>query len=639
VPLLVETRPVALIVVSERALLGRRVRGSLALLGFKGAVALERAAVAGALVENEKRFRSLVQNSSDVVMIVDVDSAIRYVTPSVGRVLGYQQDDITNTRLTDLLHPEDHAHALSFFAQAANQLGEASIVEWRMRHRDGTWLVMETASNNLLHEPNIGGFVLTTRDVSERKSLEEQLIHQAFRDPVTGLANRALFVDRIQHALARSSREDRALAVLLLDLDDFKTVNDSLGHAAGDRMLEDTGARLQASIRSGDTLARVGGDDFGVLLEDIAGRNDAAEAAERIVSAFRSPFVLGDKEVFVHASIGLAMGGEAGEGADELLRNADTALHTAKNFRRGAWEFFDPVMHDAMLERLELRAALEKAIEGRELVVHYQPIMRLADPTVVGMEALVRWNHPTRGLLSPAEFVPLAEETGLITAIDRWVLEEACRQAVAWQPDGAASGPEVSVNLSARHLQSLELVSLVSLALQSSGLPPGLLILEITESVLMRDTDATVERLRELKELGVRLAIDDFGTGYSSLSYLRRFPVDILKVDKLFVDGLGTGLEESALVHAIVQLSHALGLETIAEGIESAEQCTQLVDLGCELGQGYHFARPMDAEGAVTFLRDSSRPRRRARMPKGNGSKPSARPKTVQRRPKELPVS
>ena len=432
-------------------------------------------------------------------------------------------------------------------------------------------------------------------------SLEERLVHQALHDPLTGLANRVLFRDRVEHARSRAARGER-VAVLFLDLDNFKSVNDSLGHAEGDRLLEVVAGRLLQATRGCDTVARLGGDEFGVLLEGMTQEPDVVVIVERITASLRRPVALLGREVLVSASIGVAHV-EMAQGVDEVLRNADLAMYRAKAAGRGGHEVFEPGMHTAVLERLELESDLRRAIEFGEFRLLYQPIVELDSGQTIGVEALLRWEHPTRGLLAPLSFVPLAEETGLIVPIGRWVLGEACRQGRRWQldtPDGRA--PSLSVNISGRQLLEPTLAADVAQVLAESGLEPALLTLEITESVLMRDTEATLATLHELKALGVRLAIDDFGTGYSSLSYLQCFPIDVLKIDKAFIEGVARGGSDAVLARTIVTLADLLRLSTVAEGVERDDQRTHLMALGCSRGQGYLFARPLDAEDVRTLL-------------------------------------
>ena len=428
--------------------------------------------------------------------------------------------------------------------------------------------------------------------LGERDALAAQLEHQAFHDSLTDLANRALFNDRVRHALARSRRERGGLAVLFVDLDDFKVVNDSLGHGAGDRLLREVAARLRSCLREHDTVGRLGGDEFAILAED----TDLATArrlAERVLVTLGAPFPLVGGQVTIRASIGIAVDENHALDATQLLRNADIAMDAAKSRGKGAYAVFQSSMLRSVRDRHDVQAALAGAIERRELVVHYQPIVDLHNGRVAGAEALVRWPRPDRGLVPPAEFIPLAEETGLVVELDRFVLRQACRQMAGWT---AQAGPLLlHVNLSAHHLLRSDLAGNVAAALDDAGLAPECLALEITESVLMHDLEVAIVRLQELKRLGVHLAIDDFGTGYSSLAYLRQMPIDAVKIDKSFVDGVAGGPEESAVARAIIALAGTLHLDTVAEGVEEAEQATALAELGCHLAQGYHFSRPIPA--------------------------------------------
>jgi diguanylate cyclase (GGDEF)-like protein/PAS domain S-box-containing protein len=426
--------------------------------------------------------------------------------------------------------------------------------------------------------------------VIERKRAHERLAHQALHDPLTELPNRALFLDRLALAQARLRRRPASMAVLFADVDRFKVVNDSLGHDAGDRLLVSVARRLRDVLRPGDTLARFGGDEFAVLCEDVPA-GDVAGIVERMMTALAEPFAVGRREVFVSLSVGIAFARDPDQRPESLLRDADAAMYLAKDRGRARYEVFDEAMRDQSTERLLLENALRRAPERGELRALYQPIVRLADGAMIAAEALVRWVHPERGFLEASQFVPMAEETGIIVPIGGWVLAEACRQAASWLGNGQA--PAVSVNLSARQLNRADLVDTVDAALSSSGLLPDRLWLEITESVLMEDADAAVAELERLRALGVHLSVDDFGTGYSSLAYLRRFPVDALKVDRSFVAGLGEDPEDSAIVEAVVSMAHSLGLSVVAEGVETEEQLARLRDLGCESAQGFYFAAPV----------------------------------------------
>jgi diguanylate cyclase (GGDEF)-like protein len=479
------------------------------------------------------------------------------------------------------------------------------VVEFRIRHKDGRYVHTETLPTDLLHDPNVAGIVLNTRDVSERWEFEQRLAHLAFHDPITGLANRSLFRERVQHALERHSRDSELIAVLFLDLDDFKTVNDSLGHAAGDELLREVGARISTCIRSADTGARLGGDEFAVLLEGVDEKS-VTDCGDRIMSALDAPFVVDGKQLFVRASLGIAFGDwdrSGPAGTEELLRNADVAMYTAKEKGKGRWQVFEPQMHSAVLRRLELKADLQRAVDGPQFALHYQPIVAMETGALTAVEALLRWEHPERGTIMPAEFIALAEDSGLIVPIGAWVLEQACRDARLIQDKYPQDPPlAISVNLSARQLQRSAIVSEVKHALQASGIDPSSLILEVTETAVMQDLDLSILRLHELKGLGVRLAIDDFGAGHSSLTSLRRFPVDTLKVDKSFVDAISDGGDATALAAAIVHLAATLRLDAVAEGVERAEQSERLLELGCRLGQGYYFAKPVTRQGMEELL-------------------------------------
>jgi diguanylate cyclase (GGDEF)-like protein/PAS domain S-box-containing protein len=535
--------------------------------------------------QNEARFRSLVQHSSDVIIVTRADGTMRYVSPSAARVFGYDPASMLRQSVPDLLHPEDRERATAFFRNAAQAPGVTGPVEWRFNQPDGSWLHAEILATNLLHDTTVKGVVLNTRDLSERRRLEDQLIHQAFHDPLTGLANRALFRDRVSHALALAQRSSNLVTVLFLDLDDFKKVNDSLGHAEGDRLLIAAAERFLACARSADTVARLGGDEFAILIE---GADGGEGLPDRLAAAMSHPFSLSSNQVRVTASIGVASASKS-DTADDLLRNADMAMYAAKRRGKGRAATYESRMYADIRERLDLEAALRGAIEGHELTLFYQPIVNLHTGAICGMEALLRWEHPQFGRLLPQHFIPLAEETGLIVQLGSWVMGEACRQLQAWRAVQPNLSLAVSINISGRQLQGAGLAEVLRQTLTSSGVEPSSVVLEITESVLMQQTDGVLERLQQLKALGVRLAIDDFGTGYSSLSYLQRFPIDILKIAKPFVEEVGQGADRSALARAIVGLGDTLKLQTIAEGIERAEQRAALIELGCGLGQGHHF--------------------------------------------------
>jgi diguanylate cyclase (GGDEF)-like protein len=444
--------------------------------------------------------------------------------------------------------------------------------------------------------------------VSERKALERRLAHQAFHDALTNLPNRALFRDRVEQALTRRRRHGTRLAVVFLDLDDFKTVNDSLGHAAGDAVLQEVASRLRECIRASDSAARLGGDEFAVLLDGVADELEAITVTERLIEALVPPVVLDGRECLTTPSVGIAFDSDGAEDAEELLRNADLAMYLAKDQGKGSYAVFQPAMHAAAVDRLELKADLKRAVQDDGLSLVYQPIVNLEDGDIIAVEALARWVHDERGPVPPSEFIPLAEQTGLIVPLGRELLREACRQAAAFQ----ATCPRepalaMSVNLSARQLQSPDIADEVRAALEEAEISPSSLVLELTESAMMEDVELAIRRLNELRDLGVSLAIDDFGSGYSSLNYIRRFPIDILKIDRSFIQGVARGAAETqALTAAIIDLAGILGLRPVAEGIENAAQLTRLRELGCPLGQGFYLYTPQSATHIATLLRDQA---------------------------------
>jgi diguanylate cyclase (GGDEF)-like protein/PAS domain S-box-containing protein len=597
-----ETHGLLVVAVEDES---RTVGASLAALATEVSLALESAALTEEVHRRagEARFASLVQHASDLITVLAADATIVYQSPSVERVLGYSAEDVVGSRFERLLAPGEEGRLLHLLADRSAG-SEPQVLECALRHLDGSVRQFEILYTDLLEDENVRGIVLNGRDVSERKAFEEQLAHQAFHDPVTNLANRALFVERVRHALSRSRRDGDGVAVLFMDLDDFKTVNDSLGHAAGDAVLLEVAKRLDACVRASDTAARFGGDEFAIVLEDVAGPQNAADTAERILESLEAPLRVDGKEIYIGASLGISVvSGDPVVDADELVRNADAAMYIAKRDGKGGYRIFEPAMHEGVLERLELRADLQRALAAGQLELHYQPVVRLADGTVTGVEALLRWRHPERGIVPPDVFIPLAEEMGLIVPIGRWVLREACRQARQMQTLLAATVPlTMAVNLSVKQLQHSDIVADVADALAESSLPACCLTLEITETVMMTDTETSLQRLHDLKSLGVRLAMDDFGTGYSSLSYLSRLPVDVIKMDRSFLSA-GASPQTSALASAVVGLGETLQLEVVAEGIEYEEQWTGLRELGCDLGQGFLFARPMDAHTTLEYLR------------------------------------
>jgi diguanylate cyclase (GGDEF)-like protein/PAS domain S-box-containing protein len=565
-----------------------------------------RAAAAGATVmtvsESESRLRALIEHAPGTATVLSDSGLITYQARSVARMLGHEAARMVGTPFLSYVHTEDQPVS-SFPRDLAPQPGSSSELAWRVRHRDGTWRHLEITVTNLTHEAGVRGFVLSSRDESERRGVERRLRHQARHDALTGLVNRATFVDAVQRELVGRDRQVSLMAVLFLDLDDFKNVNDSLGHNTGDELLRAVAQRLRGAVSSDDIVARLGGDEFAILLRNLHNREDAEHVAERLLEATNEPFALADKSMNLRTSVGIATSDTLDGYADEFLRNADVAMYAAKAQGKGCYATFDPSMHMAAMERLQLKNELHRAIEQRTLSLDYQPVVDLRSGAVHGVEALARWTHPQLGPIKPDRFIPLAEETGLIIPLGRWVLEEACAQARSWQlANPRHEGLFVSVNLSSWQLRDPNLVQDVSDVLRQTGLSPASLMLELTESGMLDDIEPMVEQLGRLRALGLQIAIDDFGTGYSSLSYLRRLPIDVLKIDRSFVEGIGDARQALALARTIIDLANVLELQTVAEGIELLDQRTQLTSLGCDLGQGFHFARPIDVPGIDRLL-------------------------------------
>ena len=605
-PILSQGRLAGAVVLLDAADASNPTRDSLEMLAAQVGLALESAALTeNALrTQSEAHLSALVQHSTDVILVITSDTTVTYASPSIREILGYETRDFVGQRLLGYVAVEDQA----LFQPVLTLASETTqAFEFRIRHRDGRLLYAECLITNLLNKAAVGGIVVNLRDITERKQFEEQLTYQAFHDPVTDLPNRALFRDRVEHALSRRRDDSGTVAVLFADLDDFKAVNDTLGHTAGDRLLQAVSSRLRSVLRVGDTVARLGGDEFAILLEDVANETVVSEIVEGLREAIGAPLPLDGREVSVQCSIGIAVAGSTGEGAsasrvDELLRNADVAMYQAKAADGDTYRYFKPEMHEVVVKQLALRADLKAAIAAQELTLVYQPIIDLRTGGISGCEALLRWEHPVRGTVSPATFIPVAEESGLIIALGRWVLERACEDAVTFQAAGShGQRRAISVNISAAQLHRTEIVDEVREALHSSGLDPGCLVLEITESLLIDDVELAIERLTALRLLGVRVAVDDFGTGYSSLNYIRRLPIDFLKIDKQFIDNVDANNKDGKLTAAIIGLAGVLELACVAEGVERPAQHERLKALGCDYAQGFLLARPMTA-GALREL-------------------------------------
>jgi diguanylate cyclase (GGDEF)-like protein/PAS domain S-box-containing protein len=559
--------------ITERKRAEAEIHGALSLLN----ATLDSTADGILVVDRDGRFRSFNRKFVDMWNLSDAILATGDDTQALRSVLSQLSDPDGFVAKVQELYAQPDAHS-------------RDLVEFR----DGR--TIERCSQPQLVDGVPVGRVWSFRDITERVRLERELAYQAFHDSLTGLANQALFADRVTHALTRSSRRQSALAVLFVDLDDFKTVNDSLGHPAGDALLIAVAERLRDCLRATDTAARLGGDEFALLIEDLHSRDEATLVADRLIAALNEPFLIAGREFVVGASVGIAFD-EVHITTDHILRNADIAMYTAKRAGKRRFAIFETEMHTAAVDRLEIEADLRQALDRREFMLQYQPIVALDNGRVVGVEALVRWRHPRRGLLAPGTFIPIAEETGLICELGRQVLLEACIQARRWQQLRPQDPPlSLSVNLSPRQLQADDLIGDVIEALTVSRLDPATLILEITEGAMVHDTEAIIARLKALKALGVRVALDDFGTGYSAFSYLERLPIDVLKIDRSFVGMLQTDEKKSSLTQAIVSLAQTMDLVAVAEGVETAAQAETLGRLGCDLAQGFYLARPMDAD-------------------------------------------
>jgi diguanylate cyclase (GGDEF)-like protein/PAS domain S-box-containing protein len=542
---------------------------------------------------SDARFAAMVRSSSDLTTVVSADGTVVYQSPSLTRLLGRQPAEMVGTKFWELLDDGDLVHWHRVMASIERDPSGERSAEWRLRRADGCVVPVESRLTNLLDDPAVGGIVLNSRDVSERINLEQELRHQAFHDSLTGLANRALFHDRLEHALDRLDQMRGAVSVLFLDLDDFKAVNDGRGHGAGDDLLKAVAARLLHTIRTGDTLARLGGDEFAVLIES-DDPSVPSSMAERILDTFHLPFPFAGGRAGIRASIGIATATDPGVNADELLRDADVAMYAAKDAGKCRYEWFRPGLHRQVINRFQLEADLARATENGELAVHYQPIVDLVSAEAAGLEALMRWNHPDRGMVMPAEFIPIAESSGLIVPMGNWLLRRACREVREIQQQTERADLSLAVNLSARQLDEPSLVATVSSALAESGLRAELLTLEITESVFIANPERSTFVLERLKELGVKLSIDDFGTGYSSLAYLEHLPVDELKIDRTFVADKRAKSGSSTLLQTIVRMGQDLGLETVGEGVETEEELERLRSAGCRLAQGFLLSRPAD---------------------------------------------
>lgn len=553
------------------------------------------------MAEGEARFRALVQNSFDIITIHDQAGVTIYESPAASRVLGYPPGSLIGKTPFETVHPKDVARAREAFSALLR--GESSPVPTVMRFRraDGSWIHLEVLGNNLLDHPGIRGIVLTSRDVTERKRAEERVQFLANYDVLTGLPNRFLMQDRLTQAVAQAHRNRLRVGVMHIDLDRFKLVNETLGHYVGDVLLKQAADRIRRLIREGDTVARTGGDEFTIVFPNVASLPALSTTAERLLEDLSRPFPGEGQDLFVSASIGISLYPDDAGSVDELTKHADAAMYSAKHLGRNNYQFFTTDMNREVQERMLIEGGLRTAIQRDELSLVFQPKIDLATRRVFGAEALLRWNHPKLGVISPARFVPVAEEAGLVGAIGEWVLRTACRQIRTWQDAGFAL--QVAVNVSARQFQQYDVADLVLNVMHESGVRAEHLEVELTESAVMNDAETSIVTLERLADSGVQIAIDDFGTGYSSLSYLKRLPLDVLKIDQSFVRDISSDPNDAAIVRAIITLARSLGIKVIAEGVENEAQLAFLNAYGCQYAQGYLFGKPLTIPEFERLLR------------------------------------
>lgn len=552
-------------------------------------------------------FRSILDQSPELVALFGLDGAVLYANAAFAATLGHSPTELRGLGPSTLVQPRE-AGLFLFLVSEAHEHGAAAPREVQFRHRDGVWRTLQAVPRSVVVGGAQNAVALYCRDVTGRTAAELARTHGPGNGEVA-LPGKGAFVERLARSLARARyRDDYHFAVLFLDLDGFKLVNESLGHGVGDEVLAAAGRRLRGCMRPADMVAHIGGDEFTVLVDHIEDALEVTRVAERIQIAFADPFLPANHEVFLTASIGIALSAADYEHPEDLLRDAELPMYRAKSLGRGRYEFFDAAQHAAARSRLKLENDLRRAVQRSEFRLQYQPIVSLSLGEVTGFEALVRWQHPERGRLEPEEFLPAAEETGLIVPLSSWILERACADALTWSPASSSSAPVfLSLNLTGTHFTRSDVAGDIFAALSEASLPPGRLVIEITENVMMRDTDSVLAALRRLKDAGVRVHIDDFGTGYSSLSYLFRLPTDALKIDRSFVARIGVDPDADVMVRTLIDLAHAFGKEVVAEGIETADQLALLRSLHCDHGQGFFFARPMDRELVAGCLAAAAR--------------------------------
>ena len=555
------------------------------------------------LEEREQRFRTIVEKSWSGVVLLDGDIRFTFAGSSTPNIIGYEDHELIGRSLFDFVHPREVEASRKVFAESLRRPNHEMSGELRFRHKDGSWVWLEGFSQNLLHEPSVGAIVLNYRDVSQRKETEKQLEYRAYYDSLTGLPNRLLFRDRLVHSLAHARRNRVGVAVMYLDIDHFKLVNDALGHSFGDRLLSDIARRLQGALRASDTISRIGGDEFSILLPEVVSADAVAGVATKVLDSLAQPFRVEGHDLFVTASVGISCFPSDGEDAETLLKCADAAMYRAKELGRNQAQLFTASMNERYVRRLALEQHLHHAIERGQLELYYQPVFDRMRRRYVSVEALLRWRDPVRGIVAPSEFVGLAEETGMIIPIGGWALRTACNQLREWQQQGLSL--HMAVNISAVQLQQRDFAAVVRAAIDESGIQPEMLQLEITESAAMQNFELSMETMRELRSMNVGIAVDDFGTGQSSLIYLKHFPIDIVKIDKEFLREVATDDTAAAIVSYVINLAHTLRLKVVAEGVETEEQYTFLRHYACDMMQGYLFSRPLPVSEVVPFLQQA----------------------------------
>jgi len=569
--------------------------------------------------KKEEIFQVVTENAADMIALVDVKGRRLYNSPAYKRILGYSPTELSETSSFEQIHPDDRFRVLDA-AREARQSGVGKRLEYRIRHKDGSWRVLESLASTI-RDPKgeVEKLVIVNRDITERKHAEQQLEHNLFHDPLTGLPNRRSFLDRLQNAFARVRRDSgRSYTLLLSNVDHFKVFNETMGTAAGDHLLSEIARRLSTQVRQDETIARrdpgaspnevvlfrLGGDEFTILLEAVGDPSDAMRVAKRIQAAVAEPFSMESREVRASVSIGIALSTQAHERPEDVLKDADVAMRRAKSLGGSRCEVFDEAMHTRAVGRMKLESDLRAALSERQFRVHYQPMVQLDSRRIVSFEALLRWDHPTQGLISPYRFIEAAEDTGILVSIGHWLIIQACRQLREWEVNDYSGQPmHVTVNVSARQFADARLVNDIQDALQQTGIDPSRLQLEMTESIAATDPKLTITVLSHLKHMGIGVVLDDFGTGSTSLRGLTQFPLDALKIDRSLVREMQTDRAASSIVELIITLAHKMGLKVIAEGIETPRQVERLVELGCEFGQGYYFSQPMEPKAALQFMR------------------------------------